>query len=339
MLPRMGEFLDAIPEDREQLRGIAVEGGTKLADDVTGLGVYLPHLYHAMVGPSTLERAGAAKAIGELGSRATDNLPTLVFETFVPLLLDSFTAVHQSAARSLRTSFLPESLRMQALNGLVALIRVYRTETGQDNFLLHCVRTLAGSADEFGAASGAVRRWLIEVCMGIDPMFLQSEMRSLRYTLGTEPAFAKVVIRMLPYMVDRFNRSDHAQEMVRALPPAAVLAHESEFEDVGRQLATADPWLALVVVDALARAGAPAAAERVARARIDSQEDNPRNRGTRLSGELVELAFKLERSIARNDDGEIAAIARRNNEIEVELKARRDEQRQRDSRSRFTFPT
>lgn len=338
LLPRIGEFLESIPEDAEQLRSIAIEKLVRLADDVTGLALYLPHLYRAMVGPSVAERAGAARAMGEMSNKAADNLPELVFESFVPLLFDSYIAVHKSAARSLRTSRLPERLRMQALNGLMGLVRVYRTESGDDSFLTHCVRTLAGSADEFGADSRAVRRWLIDVCLGIDPIFLQSEIRSLRYTLGTEPTFAKIVLLLLPHMVDRFNRSDNAQEMLRALSPAAVLTYASDFEEMGKQLATADPWLTLVIIDALARAGDPDAAKRVTRAGIDAHEDNPRNHGLRLSGETVELAFNLEAAVASGDDDAITAVATRHNEIEQELKARRDEQRKRDSRTRPTFP-
>jgi hypothetical protein len=338
LLPKLDGFLTAIPEGHELLRSIAIETFSAIADDAAGLATYLPHLYRAMVGPSSLERAGAAAAIGKLGSTALGNLPTLVFEAFVPLLHDNFVIVHKYAARALRSSLLPDQLRMRALRALLDLIRHYRTQTGEDNFVMECVRTLAGSADAFGKDSGVIRRWLIGVCMDVEPIYLESEIRSIVHTLGTEADFAKLVIRLLPHMVDRYNNIDRAQELVMGLSPSAIATHSAGFEAVGLELAKTDQWITLVVIDALARSGATAAAARVARARIDALGDNPRNRIARLFGEKVELAFALEAAVGANGDGGIAEVSTRWNEIEEELKARRDEQRERDSRAARPFP-
>ena len=107
LLRDIGKFLDAIPEDRELLRGLAVEHLVELAEDVEGLALYLPHLYRARVGSSAFERAGAASAIGELRQDALEDVPLLVFESFVPLLLDSYVTVHKAAARALTSRFFP----------------------------------------------------------------------------------------------------------------------------------------------------------------------------------------------------------------------------------------
>ena len=92
LLAKIGDFLDAIPEDRHLLRGLAISSLGRLADTVAGLQRYLPHLYHAMVGPSVIERSYAATALGELRQDALENVPPLLFEAFQPLLLDSYTA-------------------------------------------------------------------------------------------------------------------------------------------------------------------------------------------------------------------------------------------------------
>ena len=70
--------------------------------------------YHAMVGPSVIERSYAATALGELGQNALENVPPLVFEAFLPLLSDSYKAVHQAAARAFRRYWCPSIVRMQA---------------------------------------------------------------------------------------------------------------------------------------------------------------------------------------------------------------------------------
>jgi hypothetical protein len=338
LLPKIGDFLDAIPEDRELLRGLAVEHLVELAQDVEGLALYLPHLYKALVGPSAFERAGAAAAIGELRQDALQNVPLLVFESFVPLLLDNYVMVHKAAARALTSSLLPEPLRQQALQSLLQLVRHYRTESGQDGFLAECVSTLAGSADAFGKKSGSLRRFLIGVCMEIDPIYLRSKLRNLRHTLGKEPSFALVVIRMLPTLAGRHNRDEMAEDLVLRLASDTIAGYAEKFEVVGRELAKTDHWLTLVVIDALARAGQSSAAMRVASARTNSLEDVPRNRSQRLFSEHIELAFKFESAVASEDQSELAATASRWAEVATEQKAHRDEQRERDSRSGLPFP-
>jgi len=337
LLAKIGEFLDAIPDERELLRSAAVEHLVELADDLDGLTLYLPHLYRAMVGPSALERSGAATAIGELRQQALQNVPLLVFESFVPLLLDSYVAVHKAAARALNSSLLPEPLRQQALYSLLRLVRYYRMENGHDSFLVHCVNTLAGSADAFGQDSGNLRRYLIGVCMDVDPIFVRSELRSLRHTLGMEPEFALLVIRMLPRLVDRYNRNDMAEDLVRRLSSEVITKYAKEIEAVGKDLARIDHWLTLVVIDALARSGHAPAAMRVARARIDALEDVPRNRSQRLFGEHIELAFKFEAAVAEQDQSALTAIAARWVDIATEQKTHRDEQRERDNRRGLPF--
>lgn len=93
-----------------------------------------------------------------------------------------------------------------------------------------------------------------------------------------------------------------------------------------------------MVIDALARAGQRSAAMRVAAARTASLEDIPRNRSRRLFNEHIELAFAFENAVAGQDQSAMDAVASRWSEVETEQKAHRDEQRERDSRSRLPFP-
>lgn len=338
LLPRLAEFLEMIPEDRHILRGVAIEEFAALAGDVTGMNFYLPHLYTAIVGTSSIERSYAADAIGELQQRALDNAPLLLLEAFVLLLGDDYVIVHKAAARAFRRSAIPEPLRGRALNAIYRLIRYYRTESGEDKFLADCVGILAGSADDYGTKSGEIRRYLIDVCMDIDPVFLRSEMRGLRHTLGSEPSFAKLVARMLPTMVDRFNRNEEAERLVRGLMSTTIREYEQEFEAVGLQLAPYEQWLTLVVIDALARAGAGEAAARVANARLQALEDVPRNRATRLFGRLVALTFEFENAAAARDGPAVESLASEWQEIAKAIGDHREESRERDRRSRLSFP-
>ena len=103
------------------------------------------------------------------------------------------------------------------------------------------------------------------------------------------------------------------------------------------ELVRTDRWLTLVVIDALSRAGQPAAAMRVAAARTSSLEDVPRNRSQRLFNEHIELSFRFERAVAGENQAELDTAASRWSEVELEQKAHRDEQREGDSRSGVPF--
>lgn len=338
LLPRLAAFLDAIPDDRNELRGIAVEKFARLASDVAGLQFYLPHLYRAMVGPSSLERAHAANAVGDLRQSALGNVPLLLFEAFGLLLSDSYVIVHKAAARAFRSSAIPEQFRRDALWAIYQLVRHYRTKSDEDNFVAECVRTLAGAAEEFGEQAKAMRRYLIEVCMDIDPLYLRQHIRGLSHTLESDPGFVRVVIRMLPTMIDRYNRNDEAEALVRRLSSAAIREHEAEFEALGVQLAGSEQWMTLVVVDALARAGAGEAASRVALARIEALEDIPRNRGTRLFARQVAVAFEFEKTVASGDDAALERTVSEWTQAETAMQEHREDQRERDSRSRLPIP-
>ncbi len=337
LLPRLVTFLEAIPEDRQILRGLAIKEFAALAGDVDGFAFYLPHLYHALVGPSTIGRAYAADAIGELRQSTLDNAPDLLFESFVPLLSDSYVMVHKAAARAFRRSAIPDRLRRPALTAIYHLIRYYRMESGEDAFLADCIDTLAGSVDEFGEQRGGLRRYLIEVCMDIDPMYLRSHLRGLTHTLGSEPSFAKLVIRVLPSLIDRYNRDDKAERLVRGLSNAAILHYHAEFEALGREMAKSEQWLTLVIIDALSRAGAGEAAARVADARISALEDVPRNRDIRNFGRQVALAFAFEKTVGAGDRAALDRLAEEWKELAHQRDQHREDRRERDSRSRFPF--
>jgi hypothetical protein len=336
-LAKIGDFLDAIPEDRHLLRGLAISSLGRLADTLAGLQRYLPHLYRATVGPSVIERSYAATAFSKLSPNALENVPPLLFEAFQPLLWDSYTAVHKAAARAFRRS-LPDALLPNALNALLNLVHHYRTESGEDRFLAQCVRTLAGFADEFGQHSGALRRYLIGVALEIDPVLLRSDLRSLSHTLGLEPGFARLVIRMLPHMGSRINQSDGAAQLVGRLSTASIRAHEAELERLGCDLAPHDPWLTLVVTDALARAGAGAAAARVASARLRSLDDIPRNRNQRIHARFVELALAFEQAVAARDDAAVQQLVTAWKDNEAAMASQhREERRASDNRTNLPF--
>ena len=142
---------------------------------------------------------------------------------------------------------------------------------------------------------------------------------------------------MLPHMGDRFNRSDEPAKLVGRFSTASVRAHEAELERLGCDLAPHDPWLTLVVTDALARARVGAAAARVASARLRSLDDIPRNRNQRIHARFVELALAFEQAVAARDDAAVQQLVTAWKDNEAAMAQHREERRASDNRTNLPF--
>jgi len=104
------DFVRALPEDDDLLRGAIVENFDRLMSSVDTLSLCLSDFYSALVGSSALVRSNAATALGKLKRQIRENMPTLVFEAFVAFLTDPFVIVHKSAVASLERFSLPDDL-------------------------------------------------------------------------------------------------------------------------------------------------------------------------------------------------------------------------------------
>jgi HEAT repeat protein len=100
-----------------------------------GLAVALPALYAAMMDRSQRIRAEAARAYGELAESASDDLPSLVHESFLVLFVDPYVIVHRAAINALRRVRLPQRLISDAISRLIVLIGTYASSRGDDEFL------------------------------------------------------------------------------------------------------------------------------------------------------------------------------------------------------------
>lgn len=338
--PSMEEFLalmDSIPEDREELRGRALSALQHFATNVEGLRKFLPRLYSSIVGPSVTLRMRSAYAIGELRYRAQSNMPPLVFEVFCALLTDPYVAVHKAAVRTLRLSSIPPEYGERVAHSLLNLIAHYRTQSHEDAFLVSCIDVLDGMVDEFGSRSKAVRRYLIEVAMGVDPVYLRSEMSSFSHTLGLEPSFGRLAARMLPTMTDRFNHSEEVERLIDTISIEAMKQHASEFKEVAVSIAHDDLQVSLRIVEKMSRNSMMNEALELTQALINAFEDNAHFRSRRLSVRRVLLGLELERAAA---EGDTEAMNRIKSEWEAVAQARaadKKESQERGRRSSFPF--
>jgi hypothetical protein len=329
-------MFDTIPEGRDNLRG-ALLGATKvLSRDLAGLKRLLPHLYAALVGASVLGRFYAATAVGELPHRSRANIPDLLFEAFGLLLSDRYVLVHKTAVDAFRHSIIPEPHQINAGQAILNLIRYYKLQSNEDHFLAECVRILAGMVDTFGKASGELRRYLIEVAMGIDPVFLQSEIQSLSYSLGSEPEFAKLAALMIPHLVDRHNKSDKALNLLREVTVVGLKAHTQAFHDAAIAVLDTDLQTALGVVEAFLRADMLREAHDLVTALVNANGDTVRLRRRRTLLRWPQLALQFEAAVAMRD---LDAIAIASHEwAEAAAADAQDEEDGRERRARSNLP-
>ncbi len=303
-------MFDAIPDGRDNLRGALLCSTTRLSGDLAGLKLLLPHVYTALVGSSVLGRSHAATAVGELPYRSLANIPDLLFEAFGALLWDQYVAVHKAAVSAFNRSIIPEKFRPNAAQAILNLIHYYRVQSNEDRFLAECVRILAGMADVFGEGSGALRRYLIEVAMGIEPDCLLSDIQSLSFSLGSEAEFAKLAARMIPYLVDRHNHSSKAMNLLGRVPPEGLRANAQAFHDAAIAVLDWDLMTALGIVEAFLRANMTDQADALVTALvvINGETVRMRRRGTVLR--WPQLALRFEQAVASRDTDAITKASR-----------------------------
>jgi hypothetical protein len=330
-------MFDTIPDGRDNLRGALLGATKELSGDLAGLKLVLPHLYAALVGSSVLGRSYAATAVGELPYRSRTNIPDLLFEAFGALLWDQYVAVHKAAVNAFHRSIVPEQFRPNAARAILNLIHYYRVQSNEDQFLAECVRILAGMADLFGEGSGAIRRYLIDVAMGIDPLYLRSDIQSLSYSLGSEPEFAKLAVRMIPHLADRHNQSDKAMNLLGRVTADGLRANAQAFHNAAIAVLDHELMTALGIVEAFLRADMSKEADALVTELLATNGETVRmrRRGTLLR--WPQLALRFERAVSARDADAISEASRAWSEAAAVDTQDKEDGRERRARSGLPF--
>lgn len=331
LMKKVVALFGQIPEGRSDLHGIVLGCIEHLSDTVEGLKLVLPHLYYGLVGPSALVRAYAAEALGDMRH---DNIPPLVYEAFSALLLDPFVVVHQAAVDALGHLELPEELQGRAAQALLNLVKYYSQKSGEDRFLIECVRELAYELRRLGKAESNLGRYLVRVLLKTDPLYLKSKIRSLGHALGKTEGFVDLVLKLLPGLDGHNHHREDELRLLADLPDAAILSRREAFEKLGIDVAPDRPWLAAYIVEELARAGAWSEARRVADAGA-KVEPTVYNESRGIYTTFMKITAAFEEAIAEGRGDALEALTKQweeNVKREEEFKA--DVER-RNSRSSF----
>jgi hypothetical protein len=209
---------------------------------------------------------------------------------------------------ALRRFHLPDELRGRAAQALLNLIHCNSQKAREDHFVVECVHLLASELRRLGKHSGGVAKYLVQILIKADPLYVRSELRWLSNALGEKQGFADLLLRHLPLTEDHYHRSDDEVALLAKLPAAAIVAKRSEFEKVGSEVAPRRPWLAAHIIEALTRAGAWAEARRVAQAGVDGCEPTVRNRPLRIYNRFLAIASSYEEAIAEGRFNDLAPL-------------------------------
>lgn len=328
--------VQAIPEERALLRGIALKALAEMATDVAGLKAVLPLLYSGMVGADVLGRAKAASALSEIPTRNWQNLPPLVYEVFCALLHDQFVAVHKSAARTLRRISLPEHLKPRAGFALFQLVSAYTDSEKDDDFLVDCISELARLSKHLPEPD-KVRGFCCHALLKAEPLYVRSEVTSLRYSLKDCDDFALVVAHVLPEYAHNMNSRDEEAKLIHSLNPDGVMKHKSKLLELGKEFAVEDMWMATLIADSLYRAGAADEASEVLRQMEIMFEATVKDKSRSLFVGFPLLAYQMERALVDGDVERWAALSEQWDAKAIEQNKLLEERRARDSRSRFSI--
>jgi len=129
------ETLQKIDDGHDDLRASLVEAMGIMGRSRPALPKVLPLLYGALTGPSTLVRAAAVRAYGEVLGRTPEDLPPLLHETFLTSLTDPFVIVHSAAVEVLDHHRLPHEYDEQLEIHVLLLIEAHSRASGNRNLL------------------------------------------------------------------------------------------------------------------------------------------------------------------------------------------------------------
>jgi hypothetical protein len=161
----------------------------------------------------------------------------------------------------------------------------------------------------------------------------------LRHSLKSSDDFALVVAHVLPEYAGNLNSRDDETELIQAMTASSIRKHRDRLVEVGKELAQSEMmWISTLIADALHSAGADAESVELLSHMAKSYERTVRDERSALFVAFPLLAYRMEEALAAGDTTLWTQLVAEWDGKTAREKALMEEERARDSRSRFSFP-
>lgn len=303
------DFMRALPEKDDLLRGAIVGNFDCMMRSVDTLSQCLPDYYSALVGSSQLVRSNAATALGEMNAQIREHLPTLVFEAFVAFLTDPFTIVHKAAVRALERFTLPDSQNNHAALALWNLIACYAQDRSDDDFLMKCIGLFVDRHVGRELLADQLGNTLIDIMMRVRPWSVAREIRHWGHHFEGNPNYLGLLLHLMNDDEAMYYQHDELFDRLRSVPVSMLYDHRRELVELSRRASRhRSLHEAGFILEALTACGAWREAAEASIITYNSIEDNVREKPRRLRAKLRKIACELELAVSLGKTDEVEKV-------------------------------
>jgi hypothetical protein len=312
---------DALGDGHKEFKAGLTRSLGYMAGSAGGSRLAMPGLYQAMTNQSSLVRAAAADAYSHLAARDPDDLPPLVHETFLLLLLDPFVIVHSAAVEALRKVSLPARYNSRLIASLGALISAYRQSRENDDLLSACLEcVLELQAETADSKSGdRMRQQVLSIAasmkLPVAARFVARNGRLLRRT----PGLARVLVKLLAEPDLAEHEVDDLVDELAEVPSTEILEFAGDFRAVATIRLEHGSDLTDELLEILTRCGAWSVASDIARDATARFSDSTWDRPTKLRSEAREIAAALEAAASASDVEQVVELGNRWRAVDKEI--------------------
>ena len=325
------QTLAGLAETHDRLKAALVQSLGLMGRSREGLASALPGLYSATMDRSQRVRAAAATAYGELTKTAGEDLPSLVHDGFLVLLLDPYVVVHSSAVYALRHARLPAQFRAGAVNRLAVLISAYAASHENDRLLSECIERFLELCRKANGLTPQILRSIVATIDRMDPSEAARVIKFHASTLRSAPGFGDLLVKLLrdPRSYE-WDLDDLMGELAK-VPPDDIRRLTEAVREAEANCSRLRSHLTDGFLDVLTRARAWSATVQIARQAVDRLEDTQWDRPRKLRAKASQAAAELEFAAATGKTAEVIAWATRWQELKQEID--KDDEENREARS------
>ncbi len=271
------------------------------------LSLILPTIAGAFVDKSSLVRASAVEAYGELIESNRENLPTPIHELFCASLSDPYVIVHKQAVqvlwghRRVREEDIP-IIR----NRLMLLILTYQQEKSDVDFLARCVDELLNLYDRFSLADKPLSQFILTVLPLLHPYERVNIFKFHKHQLKEADSYPEAVASLLMERDIYSLNLNEVIEIVKELQIKDMVKISNTLEKGVKQLIAYKRYgTSLEIIELLSRVGCWDRVISLVNAMVDSIEDTVENKPLRLQIIGYSIAANLELAILNGNKDDI----------------------------------